>query len=48
MPKKLRPEQVRRLISLRQLEEPVTIANCAIRFGVCIRTIYYYLAGTRG
>jgi len=44
MPKKLTRTQIKRLVALRQAEEPVTIAHLAVRFGVSERTIYYYLA----
>lgn len=47
MPKKLSPKAIEKLVSLRQGEERVTIANLAIRFGVSERTVYYYLAEWR-
>ena len=45
--KRLTPPQVEKLVALRQLDEPVTITNLGIRFGVSERTVYYYLSGYR-
>lgn len=47
MTKKLTPTQVEKMVALRHGEDPVTIANLGIRFGVSERTIYYYLSGYR-
>lgn len=44
---KLRPSDIEKIIELRNLPEPVTIANLAIRFRVSERTIYYVLAEWR-
>lgn len=44
---KLTPKQIDKIIELRALEEPVTIANLAIRFGVSERTIYYIMSEWR-
>lgn len=45
--KRLTPAQVEKLVSLRRGDDPVTITNLGIRFGVSERTIYYYLSGYR-
>ncbi len=45
--KKLSPQQIERLIELRRGDDPVTIENLALRFGVSERTIYYYLSQWR-
>lgn len=47
MTKRLTPTQVEKLVSLRQLDEPVTITNLGLRFGVSERTVYYYLSSYR-
>ena len=45
--KKLSPQQIERLVELRRGDDPVTIENLALRFGVSERTIYYYLSQWR-
>ena len=45
--KVLSPKQVQKIVELRSLDEPVTIANIALRFGVSERKIYYVLAQWR-
>jgi len=47
MNRKLTPKQVEKMVWLRQLEEPITITNLAIRFSISERTVYYYLAQWR-
>jgi transcriptional antiterminator len=44
----LTEKEIAKIVALRNLEEPVTIENLAIRFGVSERTIYYALAYAKG
>ena len=44
---KLTPAQCLKVVELRANDDPVTIANLAVRFNVSQRTIYYILSAWR-